>query len=105
MPARIWASGLSILFVLAAIGAAQDPGGGRGQRGAGAAPATPAMTLTSTAFPDGGPIPVKYTQAGDQVSPALTWTNAPPNTAAFVLHMHDLEVARNKTTDDQVHWL
>jgi phosphatidylethanolamine-binding protein (PEBP) family uncharacterized protein len=23
----------------------------------------------------------------------------------FVLHMHDMEVARNKTTDDQPHWL
>lgn len=63
------------------------------------------MTLTSTAFPDGGQIPAKYTQAGDQTSPALTWTNAPPNTASFVLHMHDLEVARNKTSDDQVHWV
>ena len=63
------------------------------------------MILSTTAFPDGGPIPVKYTQAGEQVSPALTWTNPPANTVSFVLHMHDLEVARNKTTDDQVHWL
>ena len=63
------------------------------------------MTLTTTAFPDGGQIPAKYTQAGEQVSPALTWTNAPASTASFVLHMHDLEVARNRTTDDQVHWL
>jgi Raf kinase inhibitor-like YbhB/YbcL family protein len=63
------------------------------------------MRLTTTAFPDGGQIPVKYTQSGEQVSPALTWTNAPPNTASFVLHMHDPEVARNKTTEDQVHWL
>jgi Raf kinase inhibitor-like YbhB/YbcL family protein len=63
------------------------------------------MTLTSTAFSDGGQIPVKYTQAGEQVSPALTWTNAPASTQSFVLHMHDLEVARNRTTDTQVHWL
>ncbi|MBI3491231.1 MAG: YbhB/YbcL family Raf kinase inhibitor-like protein [Acidobacteria bacterium] len=63
------------------------------------------MTLTTTAFPDGGVIPPKYTQAGDQTSPALTWTNTPPGTQSFVLHMHDLEVARNKTTDDQVHWV
>jgi len=63
------------------------------------------MTLKTTAFTDGGQIPAKYTQAGEQISPALTWTNAPPNTASFVLHMHDLEVARNRTTDDQVHWL
>jgi Raf kinase inhibitor-like YbhB/YbcL family protein len=65
----------------------------------------PAMTLTTTAFRDGATIPAKFTQAGDQVSPALTWTGAPAGTASFVLHMHDLEVARNHTTDDQVHWL
>jgi Raf kinase inhibitor-like YbhB/YbcL family protein len=77
--------------------------------GAQAAPAQPPrrtpMTLTTTAFPDGGQIPLKYTQAGEQVSPQLTWANPPEGTASFVLHMHDLEVARNKTTDDQVHWL
>lgn len=93
----------TILVPAVAPTAAQNPPAGGGQRGG--APATPQMTLTTTAFPDGGQIPAKYTQAGDQVSPALTWTNTPPNTASFVLHMHDPEVARNKTTDDQVHWL
>ncbi|MSO84026.1 MAG: YbhB/YbcL family Raf kinase inhibitor-like protein, partial [Acidobacteria bacterium] len=39
------------------------------------------------------------------VSPALTWTNAPPNTQSFVLHMHDMEGSRNRTTEDQLHWL
>ena len=84
--------------------AAQNPAAGGGQRGGGA-PAAPAMTLTTTAFPDGGQIPARFTQAGEQTSPALTWTNAPPSTASFVLHMHDMELARNRTTDDQVHWL
>ena len=69
------------------------------------------MTLASTAFPDGGQIPVKFSQAaegaapGEGTSPALTWANAPAGTQSFVLHMHDMELARNKTTDDQVHWL
>lgn len=83
----------------------QTPGGrqGGGQRAGGPPPA--AMTLSTPAWPDGDPIPVKYTQAGEQVSPALTWTNAPPGTASFVLHMHDPDVARNRTTEDQVHWL
>jgi len=81
---------------VAAAQAQQAPAGG---------PAPRPMTLTTTAFPDGGQIPAKYTQAGEQVSPALTWTNAPAGTASFVLHMHDIDVARNKTTDDQAHWV
>ena len=63
------------------------------------------MRLTTPGWPDGDPIPLKFTQAGEQVSPALNWTNAPPGTVSFFLYMHDPDVARNKTTDDQVHWL
>ena len=70
-----------------------------------AQPPRPAMTLTTTAFPDGDPIPARFTQAGEQVSPELKWTNTPPGTQSFLLHMHDPDVARNKTTDTQVHWL
>jgi Raf kinase inhibitor-like YbhB/YbcL family protein len=75
------------------------------QQPAAGGPAPRPMTLTTTAFPDGGQIPAKYTQAGDQVSPALAWTNTPAGTVTFVLHMHDIDVARNKTTDDQAHWV
>ena len=73
--------------------------------------AVPALTLATTAFEDGGIIPVKYSQAaegaapGGGTSPALTWTNAPAGTKSFVLHMHDLDFVHDKTTDDQVHWL
>lgn len=81
--------------------AAQAPAGG-GQRGG---PPRPPLTLTTSAWPDGDPIPVKYTQAGDQVSPALNWTNVPDGTQSFVLHMRDPDVARNRGTEDQVHWL
>jgi len=78
------------------------------QGGRAGAPAAPPMVLSTTAFPDGGVIPNKHTQvqqAERGISPALAWTNTPPGTQSFVLHMHDPEVARNKTTDDQVHWL
>jgi Raf kinase inhibitor-like YbhB/YbcL family protein len=97
-----------VLAMVIAATAAQEPaaGGRGGQRGGGApGGGGPPMTLTTSAFPDGGQIPAKYTQAGQQISPALTWTNAPPSTTSFVLHMHDLEAARNRTTDDQLHWL
>ncbi|MBI3263613.1 MAG: YbhB/YbcL family Raf kinase inhibitor-like protein [Acidobacteria bacterium] len=99
-----WCLSLTMMLATAvAVAAAQTPAGRGGQRGGAAA--NPPMVLTTPAFPDGGVIPPKYTQAGEQVSPALTWANAPANTASFVLHMHDPEVARNRTTEDQVHWL
>jgi Raf kinase inhibitor-like YbhB/YbcL family protein len=78
------------------------------QRGGGGGPA---MTLSTTAFADGAEIPVRFSQAapgaapGEGTSPALSWTNAPAGTRSFVLHMHDLDVARNRTTEDQLHWL
>jgi Raf kinase inhibitor-like YbhB/YbcL family protein len=74
-------------------------------RGQGAAPARPPLTMSITAFADGTDIPPKYTQAGDQTSPAISWTNTPPGTMSFLLHFHDMEVSRDKTTDDQLHWL
>ncbi len=70
-----------------------------------AAPAPPPLTMTSTAFADGSEIPAKYTQAGSQTSPAITWINTPAGTVTFLLHMHDMEISRNHTTDDQLHWL
>src|SRR6478735_7430919 len=70
-----------------------------------AAPATPAMVLTIPGWPDGDPIPAKFTQAGEQISPEVKWTNVPKGTVTFLLHMHDPDVARNKTTDDQAHWV
>jgi Raf kinase inhibitor-like YbhB/YbcL family protein len=91
---------------MSGVVAAQQGGGG--QRGAGAQPAAPAappMRLMSNSFNDGTVIPAKYTQAGEQASPQLAWANAPAGTQSFVLHMHDMEGARNKTTEDQLHWL
>jgi len=74
-------------------------------------PRPPAMTLTIPGFPDGGNIPVEYTQAaenaapGGGTSPEMTWDNVPDGTESFVLHFHDIDVARNNTTEDQLHWL
>jgi len=70
-----------------------------------------AMTLAIPGFPDGGRIPVKFSQAapgvapGEGTSPAMNWANVPAGTQSFFLHMHDLDVARNKTSDDQAHWV
>jgi Raf kinase inhibitor-like YbhB/YbcL family protein len=103
-----------IALLAAGIQVAPQAQGGGGQRGAGGgrgagAPAgaqgAAPMRLMSNSFIDGGLIPVKYTQAGEQASPQLAWANAPMGTQSFVLHMHDMEGARNKTTEDQLHWL
>jgi Raf kinase inhibitor-like YbhB/YbcL family protein len=96
---------VSIILLMAIPIAAQERG-----RGA-APPAGPAMTLTIPGFPDGGQIPVKFSQAapgaapGEGTSPAMSWSNAPAGTQSFVLNMHDMDVVRNKTTDDQAHWV
>jgi Raf kinase inhibitor-like YbhB/YbcL family protein len=79
------------------------PGGrGRGGRGRGGAQT---MTLSTTAWSDGGQMPAKYTQAGAEVSPPLTWSNVPDSTASFVLIVHDPDAATGNGTDDVLHWL
>jgi len=102
--------GYSMVAAMTMLAAPLADGQGGGQR-AGKQPAAPPMTMSIAAFPDGGQIPVKFSQAapgaapGEGTSPAITWTNVPAGTQSFFLHMHDLEVARNKTTDDQAHWV
>lgn len=76
----------------------------RAQGGGGAPAATP-LTMTVEAFPDGADIPAKYTQAGDQTSPKISWINTPPGTVSFVLNVHDIDNSHNHTTDDQAHWV
>jgi Raf kinase inhibitor-like YbhB/YbcL family protein len=96
-------------FVLAMTVAPQTPGAqgsGAPQTGGGqGGPAPQPLTMAITAFADGSDIPAKYTQAANQTSPAITWTNIPAGTVSFLLHMHDMEGSRNRTTDDQLHWL
>jgi len=87
------------------IAGQQPPAGG------GAAPPAPAMVLTVQGFADGAEIPVRFSQAapgaapGEGTSPAMSWTNVPAGTQSFVLNMRDLDVARNRTTEDQAHWV
>jgi Raf kinase inhibitor-like YbhB/YbcL family protein len=75
------------------------------QRGGGRGRGAMVMTLTTTAWPDGGMIPVKHSQAGDEVSPPLTWSNVPDTAASFVLIVHDLDAAAGDGTSDLLHWL
>jgi Raf kinase inhibitor-like YbhB/YbcL family protein len=96
------ASALAVMLCISASAArAQNPA-----PAAAAAPRPPAMALVSSAWADGDPIPLRYTQGvAAPVSPPLSWTNTPANTASFVLFMHDPDVAMARGTDDVVHWL
>jgi Raf kinase inhibitor-like YbhB/YbcL family protein len=92
----------TMMLALAVTAAAQTPAA---QGGAQPAPVPVLFSMTTTAFADGTDIPAKYTQAGNQTSPAIMWMNVPAGTVTFLLHMHDLEVSRNHTSDDQLHWI
>jgi len=74
--------------------------GGRGGRGG-----IRVMTLTSTAFSDGGMIPLKNAQPGRDASPPLAWSNAPDSTVSFVLIVHDADAAVGDGLDDMLHWM
>jgi Raf kinase inhibitor-like YbhB/YbcL family protein len=63
------------------------------------------MTLTSSAFDDGGPIPAKHTGDAEDVSPALSWIDAPGKTESFALICHDPDAPLVKPgTYGFVHW-
>ena len=108
---------LTLVIASAYIGAAQNPPGGnvspaapgaqpggRGGRGGGRG-GVQVMTLTTTAWPDGGQIPAKHAQSGEEASPPLTWSNVPDGATSFVLLMHDVDAAIGNGTDDILHWM
>jgi Raf kinase inhibitor-like YbhB/YbcL family protein len=57
--------------------------------------------ISSTAFPDGGMIPKKFTCDGADVSPPLSWTPAPAGTQSFALIMDDPDAP----VGTWVHWV
>ena len=57
------------------------------------------ISVTSSAFDEGGSIPGRYTCDGEDVSPPLAWTGAPEGTAAFALIVDDPD-ARG-----WIHWI
>jgi len=60
-----------------------------------------ALTLSSSAFSEGGTIPEEYTCDGNDISPDLTWSGAPDETHSFALIMHDPDAPKG----DFTHWL
>lgn len=69
-----------------------------------AAPATPQippLKVTSTAFKDGGKIPIPHTCNGLNISPPLTWDGAPAGTESFAVICDDPDAGYKTFT----HWV
>jgi len=101
---------LSTIAVLAsgAMLMAQAPAGGKGKGG----PPRPVLSVTSTAWADGGEVPMKHAGRGENKSPAFEfhWTAgndpvaAPDGLQTYAIIFHDIENSSNKTTVDTLHW-
>lgn len=59
------------------------------------------FALNTTAFAEGGLIPKKYTCDGADLSPALTWADAPPGTQSLALIADDPDAPVGTWT----HWI
>jgi Raf kinase inhibitor-like YbhB/YbcL family protein len=64
------------------------------------------LTISSTAFQDGGDIPLQYTCDGMNISPSLAWSGAPAGTESFALIVDDPDAPDPQAPRTVwVHWL
>ena len=65
------------------------------------------ITLTSSAFGEGAEIPKKHTGEAEDISPALSWQNAPKDSKSFAVICHDPDAPLVSTggTYGYVHWV
>jgi Raf kinase inhibitor-like YbhB/YbcL family protein len=95
-----------VVVSFSAAAVAQAPAGHQG--------AAPRLVLwvTTTAWPDGGEIPMRYAAHGENKSPAFEFhwnrgtnpSTAPEDLKSFTVILHDVENSTNKTTTDTLHW-
>ena len=65
-----------------------------------------AFTLSSAAFQPDGEIPAKYTCEGEDISPALTWTDLPEGTQSLALIVDDPDAPDPQAPKmTWVHWV
>ena len=74
-------------------------------RGRGRRQAIQTLNVSLSAWPDGGQIPLRYTQVGGEISPGVSWANVPSGTQSFVLVMRDLDTMNRDGNGDLMHWL
>jgi Raf kinase inhibitor-like YbhB/YbcL family protein len=60
-----------------------------------------AIQVTSSAFTNGSPIPIKFTCDAQNVSPQLSWTGLPAGTKSLALITHDPDAPMG----DFLHWV
>lgn len=102
---RTWFWAIAIMASGAMV-MAQPPGGGKG------GPPRPVLSVTSSAWPDGGEVPMRNAGRGENKSPAFEfhWTAgnnpvaAPEGLQTYAVIFHDIENSSNKTTVDTLHW-
>lgn len=105
-----------ILLLVPCVAFAQGPppgGGAPGGQGKGAPqPPRPVFSVTSTAWSDGGEVPMTNAGRGGNKSPAFEFhwtlqnapTNAPDTLKTYAVVFHDIENSTNRTTVDTLHW-
>lgn len=95
--------GLAVPAALLCLGACQQAQEGR-HSGEGKTQGEPPMSIsvTSTAFAAGQPIPRKYTGQGQDISPPLQWSNVPAGTKELALICDDPDAPR---AQPWVHWV
>lgn len=65
------------------------------------------MRLISAVFDSGGAIPARHGREGEDVSPALSWSDAPEGTRSFAVFCHDPDapLITRRGTYGFVHWV
>jgi len=99
--------GMQLGVALLAAGLAAAGDGSAQQRGGGGRGgfSLPPLLMETTAFPDGGIIPARYTGPGGSTQPGFTFRNAPEGTVSYAIIFHDIDVAFGGNTDDVLHWM
>jgi Raf kinase inhibitor-like YbhB/YbcL family protein len=88
-----------LLFLLVGLSGCSDTQSQPGKEPTVTAPNT--ITVTSSAFQDGRPIPARFSCDGDNVSPELAWHGVPPEAKAAALVVDDPDAPRGTF----VHWV
>ncbi len=98
----VWLAGVTLAVLAVACGG-DDDGGGDGPTG-GASPTADVAVLdvVSSAFEDGGEIPVKYSCDGDDTPMPLSWSGATGETVSYALIFDDPDAPGDEPF---VHWL